>query len=74
MLDPLLKRIDTEIINRAIEAQNRPYDPATATFEAGRRQGVHQGLQVARTLVIEIMKGDEDDEAGHSGKAVRRFA
>ena len=74
MLDRLLKRIDTEIINRAIEAQNRPYDPVTAAFEAGRRQGVHQGMQVARSLVEEAMKGDEDDEAGHSGKAVRRFA
>ena len=72
MLDRILKRIDTEIIQRALEAMNRPMDPANAAFEAGRRQGVHQGLQVARALVIELSKGDEDDEAGHSGKAVRR--
>ena len=62
MLDQLLKRIDHEILKRALDGWNRPIDPANAAFEAGRRQGNHQGLQVARALVEELMRGDDEDD------------
>lgn len=60
MLDRYLKVLDQEILKRALEAMNRPIDPAAAAFEAGRRQGVHQGLQVAKALVEELIRGDDD--------------
>lgn len=63
MLDQVIKRIEQEILKRALDGWNRPIDPATAAFEAGRRQGNHQGLLVARALIEELMKGDDEDDS-----------
>lgn len=60
MLDRALKTLDQEILKRALEAMNRPINPEHAAFEAGRRQGVHQGLMVARALIEELIRGDEE--------------
>ena len=73
MLKKVLLLLDQEIVRQAMEAIERPYNNGDVSFEAGRRQGLHQGLLISRAKVIEVMKGDEDDEAGHGGKAVRRI-
>jgi hypothetical protein len=62
MLDRALKAFDNEILKRALESMGRPIDPAHAAFEAGRRQGVHQGLQVGRALIEELIRDDSDEK------------
>jgi len=70
VLVDVLKALDSALLKHAVDAIGRPLDPAVAAYEFGRRQGIYQGLQMARARVEELMAGDEDDEAG--GKAVRR--
>ena len=73
MLKKLLLALDNEMVKHAMDAVARPYGDHVE-FEAGRRQGVSQGLRVARAKVEELLKGDDEhDEAGRDGKAVRRL-
>ena len=72
MLNQVLKTLDSALLQHAVDAIGRPLDPAVAAFEFGRRQGIYQGLQIARSRVEELMKGDEDDERSSDGETIRR--
>ena len=71
MLDRYLKSIIDAQLAYAIDSIERPYG-MNVEFEAGRRQGVYQGLSLARQKIEETMRGEEDDTGSSAGAAVRR--
>ena len=72
MLNRILRDLEQKMHAHAIDSIDRPYTGDIA-FEAGRRQGVLQGLKISRQLILDSVKGDEDDvETSSGGKNVRR--
>lgn len=74
MLTKVLHRIDAEMHRHATESAQKALPAENLAFEAGRRHGLYQGLNLARNLVIEVAKGDEDDSGSRKGAAERRFS
>lgn len=71
MLDRVVKALIDAQTSHALDSIARPYGERIE-YEAGRRQGIYQGLNLALSKVEELIRGEEDDEAGRGGKAVRR--
>jgi hypothetical protein len=68
VLDRYLKSIIDAQLAYAIDSIERPYG-ARVEFEAGRRQGVYQGLSLARQKIEEQIRGDSEDEISGSEKS-----
>lgn len=72
MLTKAILRIEEETRKHAHESIERALPAENLAFEAGRRHGVHQGLKLARSILFQILKGDEDDSGSSQGAANRR--
>jgi len=72
VLNKILKQLDNDIVQHAIDSVDRPYTAGVIEFEAGRRHGISTGLRMARQIIINALKDKDHDEAGDSAKAVRR--
>lgn len=69
----IFAELDAAMRRHADESIRKNYEPGSVELEAGRRQGMYQGLQIARAIVEALIAGDSDDEASRSGTAVRRL-